>query len=176
MVCFMRIALSDNQSNLYSREALLAANINPDTWLATDYLNHFNEMIMLVEMLADVPEIAADIGAWEPKSYADHFRDSSFAAKELAISAYENAPSGYRVPFDAVIQQIENYLIDIQTLVSSQPEGDPIDLSVQDYISDLLSNEVRPLIDKASGLIHGHQDHAEEDAILAQNTINALFE
>jgi len=30
---------------------LLAANINPRTGLATDYLNHFNEAIMLLEMI-----------------------------------------------------------------------------------------------------------------------------
>jgi hypothetical protein len=35
---------------------LVGANINPTTWLATDYLNHFNEAIMLLEMLPCAPE------------------------------------------------------------------------------------------------------------------------
>ena len=34
---------------------LRAANINPRTGLATDYLNHFNEAIMLLEMIPDMP-------------------------------------------------------------------------------------------------------------------------
>ncbi|MDP3655070.1 MAG: hypothetical protein Q8R67_25705, partial [Rhodoferax sp.] len=38
-----------------ARAALLrAANINPRTGLATDYLNHFNEAIMLLEMVPDM--------------------------------------------------------------------------------------------------------------------------
>jgi len=32
----------------FSRESLVAANINPATGLATDYLNHFNEITMLI--------------------------------------------------------------------------------------------------------------------------------
>ena len=39
---------------------LKAANINPRTGLATDYLNHFNEAIMLLEMIPDIPESAED--------------------------------------------------------------------------------------------------------------------
>ena len=44
-----------------ARAAVLrAANINPRTGLATDYLNHFNEAIMLLEMIPDMPECAED--------------------------------------------------------------------------------------------------------------------
>ena len=35
------------------------ANINPAYWLsATDYLNRFNEAVMLLEMLSSCPEMA----------------------------------------------------------------------------------------------------------------------
>src|ERR1700749_1605977 len=70
---------------------LRAANINPQTGLATDYLNHFNEAIMLLEMVPDMPDCAEDFLAWSPLSYAEHFTASKFKAKELAISAYESA-------------------------------------------------------------------------------------
>ena len=43
---------------------LRAANINPRTGLATDYLNHFNEAIMLLEMIPDMPECAEDFLLW----------------------------------------------------------------------------------------------------------------
>ena len=52
---------------------LRAANINPRTGLATDYLNHFNEAIMLLEMVPDMPECAEDFLSWQPLSYAEHF-------------------------------------------------------------------------------------------------------
>ncbi len=50
-------------------ERLRAANINPRTGLATDYLNHFNEAIMLLEMVPDIPECAEDFLGWQPLSY-----------------------------------------------------------------------------------------------------------
>ena len=72
------------------RAALLrAANINPRTGLATDYLNHFNEAIMLLEMVPDMPECAEDFLTWTPLSYAEHFTASNFKARDLAIEAYE---------------------------------------------------------------------------------------
>ena len=49
-------------------------NINQNTLLATDYLNHFNEIIMLLEMVPSMPECYEDAAGWRPKSYAEHFR------------------------------------------------------------------------------------------------------
>ena len=66
---------------------LKAANINPRTGLATDYLNHFNEAVMLLEMIPDIPECVEDFLQWHPLSYAEHFTASNFAARDLAISA-----------------------------------------------------------------------------------------
>src|SRR5437879_2914571 len=68
---------------------LRAANINLRTGLATDYLNHFNEAIMLLEMVPDMPECAEDFLTWRPLSYAEHFWASNFKARDLAIEAYE---------------------------------------------------------------------------------------
>ena len=73
------------------RPKLRAANINPRTGLATDYLNHFNEAIMLLEMIPDMPECAEDFLSWHPLSYAEHFTASNFKARDLAISAYDSA-------------------------------------------------------------------------------------
>src|SRR4051812_49925783 len=79
---------------------LQAANINPKTGLATDYLNHFNEAIMLLEMIPDVPECAEDFLDWQPLSYPEHFMASHFKARDLAISAYNSADPAVREEFD----------------------------------------------------------------------------
>src|SRR3982074_2661557 len=70
---------------------LRAANINPRTGLATDYLNHFNEAVMLLEMVPDMPECAEDFLGGRPMSYAEHFKASNFNARDLAIEAYNAA-------------------------------------------------------------------------------------
>ena len=68
------------------------ANISEKTLLSTDYLNHFNEIVMLIEMVPDMPDMIEDCRLWHPKSYQQHFRDSGFSEKELAIEAYDHVP------------------------------------------------------------------------------------
>src|SRR5881394_3285331 len=80
--------------------ALRAANINPRTGLATDYLNHFNEAIMLLEMIPDMPDCFEDFLGWQPLSYREHFTASNFKGRDLAIAAYEKAEPGVREEFD----------------------------------------------------------------------------
>src|ERR1700732_2917596 len=89
---------------------LKAANINPRTGLATDYLNHFNEAIMLLEMIPDIPECAEDFLAWRPLSYREHFTASNFKARDLAIEAYDGADEGIRAEFDNITSAMTSIL------------------------------------------------------------------
>src|SRR5713101_6728519 len=89
---------------------LRAANINPRTGLATDYLNHFNEAIMLLEMIPDIPECAEDFLTWTPLSYCEHFMASNFRARDLAIEAYESADAAIRVDFDNITSTMTSIL------------------------------------------------------------------
>jgi len=75
---------------------LADANINPATGLATDYLNHFNEAIMLLEMLPDCPDCLDDFLAWRPMSYREHFMASRFKGRDAAIAAYDAANPALR--------------------------------------------------------------------------------
>src|SRR5438034_1804534 len=79
---------------------LAAANINPQTGLASDYLNHFNEAIMLLDLLPHSPECIVELIGWEPLSYAEHFAESHFKDKELAIAAYAVADPVARLRLD----------------------------------------------------------------------------
>src|SRR5246127_4128188 len=94
---------------------LRAANINPRTGLATDYLNHFNEAVMLLEMIPDMPECAEDFLAWRPLSYAEHFTASNFKARDLAIAAYESADARIRAEFDNVTSTMTSILTAVST-------------------------------------------------------------
>jgi len=66
---------------------LAAANINPATGLATDYLNHCNEAIMLLEMQPSAPEFRKDFLRWRPVSYREHFAGSGIELRDAAIAA-----------------------------------------------------------------------------------------
>src|ERR1700751_5447779 len=84
------------------RARLIEANIHPVTGLATDYLNHFNEAIMMLELAAQTPECIEDFCAWRPLSYCEHFAASSFKERELAIAAYDLADPALRRRLDGL--------------------------------------------------------------------------
>ena len=60
------------------RGLLQGTNINEQTLLATDYLNHFNEIVMTVGMVPDFRDLMDDAKAWQPISYAEHIQNSAF--------------------------------------------------------------------------------------------------
>ena len=140
---------------------LRAANINPRTGLATDYLNHFNEAIMLLEMIPDMPECADDFMSWYPLTYAEHFTASNFKARDLAIEAYETADAHVRAEFDNITSSMTSIL----TAVSSAMR----EVS-QDRTRATLAEQaivwVKPLASLAGGIINGGTD-ADVETIMA---------
>ncbi|MGP9812418.1 hypothetical protein ACTZWT_12970 [Rhodopseudomonas sp. NSM] len=139
-----------------------AANINPRTGLATDYLNHFNEAVMLLEMIPDMPECAEDFLGWHPLSYAEHFRASNFRARDLAIEAYETADPGIRSDFDDIVTSMTRILTAV---------GDAMRGARQDATRARLAEEavgwIKPMIGRAGGVINGQGSEADIDYIMA---------
>lgn len=93
---------------------LAAANICPATGLATDYLNHFNEVAMLVDMVGTMPEMVEEILAWRPRSYRDHFHVTGFRERDLAVEAYEAADPEVRRGFDDACDAIAEAILRLQ--------------------------------------------------------------
>jgi hypothetical protein len=110
---------------------LKAANINPRTGLATDYLNHFNEAIMLLELIPDMPDCATDFLEWRPLSYADHFIASNFKGRDLAIEAYESADPDLRAEFDHMTEIMTNILTAVSEAMREVPDATRAKLAVQ---------------------------------------------
>jgi hypothetical protein len=129
---------------------LRAANINPRTGLATDYLNHFNEAIMLLEMIPDIPECAEDFLLWQPLSYCEHFMASSFKARDLAIAAYESADLDIRFEFE----QITDTMTSILTALSAAMRDSTLD-TTRAKLAQQAVGWLKPLVVAASGVIHG---------------------
>ncbi len=65
-----------------------AANVNPDTRLATDYLNIFNEYIMLAQMVADGSLEQDILAEWQAKDYLSHFNHSGFVGLKIVEQSY----------------------------------------------------------------------------------------
>src|ERR1700758_1299161 len=93
------------------RTRLIDANINPMTGLATDYLNHFNEAIMMLELAQQVPECIDDFCAWRPLSYCEHFAASRFRERDLAITVYGQADPALRRRLDELADGMNAILL-----------------------------------------------------------------
>ena len=138
-------------------------NLDPVTLLATDYLNHFNEIVMLLEMVADMPDILEDVKEWQPKGYCDHFRDSTIADREIAVEAYAVVPPMYKLPFEATVDAI-NQLIAVSVVrLEEQVASGNSDLVRETAVSR--SRNIQRLMDSASAIMHGSAKQLDQDEI-----------
>src|SRR5882724_3882341 len=129
---------------------LSAANINPRTGLATDYMNHFNEAIMLLEMIPDMPECAEDFLGWKPLSYAEHFTASNFKARDLAIAAYDSADAGIRAEFDNITSSMTSILTAVSAAMRDARQD-----KTRATLAEQATGWVKPLVALAGGIING---------------------
>jgi hypothetical protein len=157
-------------------EQLRASNINPRTGLATDYLNHFNEAVMLLEMIPDIPECAEDFLAWAPLSYADHFTASNFKARDLAIEAYETADPAIRGPFDHLTNAMTEILLAVSYAMRESSQD-----TTRAKLAQQATDWVKPLVMQAGGIINGDipitpdSSQSEVDEVDAVDAIMASF-
>ncbi len=139
---------------------LRAANINPRTGLATDYLNHFNEAIMLLEMIPDMPECAEDFLGWHPLSYAEHFTASNFKARDLAISAYDSTDPAIRSEFDNITSAMTSILTAVSAAMCEAKQD-----KTRATLAEQATGWVKPLVALAGGIINGGTE-ADVDYIM----------
>jgi hypothetical protein len=133
------------------------------TLLATDYLNHVNEIIMLIEMIPDMPEMLDEAKAWQPKSYVEHFGDSSYPFRELAIELYPHVPTRFKTPFETTIAQLDAVIARALRLADDAlTKNNP--RMLRDRIGIVLE-PMRRLVDVAGGIIHGSEKVMRQDEI-----------
>jgi hypothetical protein len=150
------------------RAARLArANINPSTGLATDYLNHFNEAVMLLEMLESCPDCVEDFRAWRPMSYREHFAQPQYRHRSIAIDAYEQADPTARLYLDTLADAMTDVLQATRKALAA-------DLSPQAarQLAERTAAWLRPLIARAAAVINGEPD---TDDATPQATIDRLM-
>ena len=152
---------SETAADTSARAAeLRAANINPRTGLATDYLNHFNEAVMLLEMIPDMPECAEDFLSWQPLSYAEHFTASNFKARDLAIEAYNAADARIRGEFDGITGAMTSILNAVGSAMREARQD-----KTRARLAEQATGWVKPLVALAGGAINGGSE-ADVDYIM----------
>lgn len=151
----------------YGEQQLRDANVNPSTGLATDYLNLFNEAIMLFEMGIDMPDMAEELIDWQRRDYVAHFEKSGFEQKDIVIGAYHAAALEVRMPFDACCAKaLDSFESSIQILLSS------LETPVAHEELETRLAEMKELVTEMDSHIHGRVKASDSDA---QSAVDALF-
>ncbi|HRO00487.1 hypothetical protein [Nitrobacter sp. TKz-YC01] len=154
-------ATQTGQNMADSAAALAAANINPKSGLATDYLNHFNEAIMLLEMIPDMPDCVEDFLNWRPLTYREHFMASGFKAREQAIEAYENAAPDIRAEFDRLTVTMTSILTAVASATKNVHRHE-----TRAALATQAVGWIKPMIMRAGGIINGQGRETDVDYIM----------
>ena len=147
--------------------------LNPQTGLSTDYLNHFNEAIMLLDLLPEMPECIVDLIGWEPLSYEEHFTASNLKDRELTIMAYEAAEPIARVRLDELADTMNALLV--ATCEAFQKRAS---LDAATALAAETAARLKPLVARAGAVINGYGIEQSDDMTTGeqQATIDALLE
>jgi hypothetical protein len=143
--------------------------INPGTGLSTDYLNHFTEAVMVLEMASAMPECLGDLEAWQPKTYAEHFAASRFSNREVIVAAYHAADPALRAALNRTAELL-NALVGRTCELLRQNAGTP----EVEAISRRAADRLRPLVARTAALINGTAIEAA-DRQGPQAAIDAMF-
>ncbi len=141
-------------------EQLKQANhlVNPSSGIANDFLNQYNEILLLVENLPILlPEMIEELLAWKPRSYEEYFRTSPLVGGHLAIAIYQALDEAFREEFEAQIAKINVLASRAILVIGNQLHGSE-EMRPEDIESfcEEISTKLRAEIEKAADLVnHG---------------------
>jgi hypothetical protein len=166
--CADAVQAADQEADYPAR--LADANINPDTGLASDYLNHFNEAIMLLEMLSSSPDFIDDFLAWRPVSYREHFTASRLKGHDMAVAAYDSADPYLRGCLDTLAGTMSAVLEATRAAMSSNmpPEAAAT-------LANRAASWLRPQVARASAVINGEGNVEVDQLIAPQEVVDRLM-
>jgi hypothetical protein len=165
----VRTEPADSHAARAEAEAAADTHVNPQTGLATDYLNHFNEAVMLLELLTEVPECRQDFFAWHPKNYQEHFAGSRFGYRDAALQAYDHADPAVRNRLDSLADCMNEILLATREVMRREDSHESAA-----GVADVAVRWVKPLIARAGAIING-TEAGRVDGGGRQSDIDALL-
>jgi hypothetical protein len=141
--------------------------------LSNDFLNHYSEVLMLIEMAACDPSVGDDLAEWQPLGYRAYFAASELRRASAALAAYDALPEARRQAFEKLVAGMDS--LAIMAVFALQPPSaaeDTLDV-VRETVPAL-----RNLIAKAGAFLNsGGQDLApDSEAEEAQAVIDRIIE
>jgi hypothetical protein len=150
-----------------------SALVNPASGLANDYLNLFNEIVMLMEQLPSMPELIDDIFAWRPTSYQDYFTRSVLPGRGSALEAYAALSQTFRRDFEALVEELDRMAVGAIAAIrrhhKTKGDSEPYTLA---GLCTRSGEKMREVLDRATKLVnYGPGQGGEAAQVLADRLL-----
>lgn len=141
--------------------------------LSNDYLNHFSEVLMLIELAASDADAAADLAAWRPVDYPSYFAASQLRRAPAALAAWAALAPERREAFEAQVRAMDR--LAATAIRALRPPCAPQEAA---DVAALTGPALRGLIARAGAFLNSDgavlPDEADMEA--AQTAIDRLLE
>lgn len=129
--------------------------VNPVSGLASDYLNLFNELVMMLEQVPVMPELIEDLLIWRPVSYREYFERSQLPGRHSALAAYEALDPSFRRRFEGFVQELDVVAVaSVATVRHQFRNGVPSDLDRVAAMCLRAGKKMRDILIRASRLVN----------------------
>jgi hypothetical protein len=159
-----------------SLEARAAALVNPASGIANDYLNHFNEALLLIENLpALLPEMIDEMLAWRPVGYREYFTNSPLPGSVATLEIYDTLDDDFRSDFESMVLILNKIVTESIAVITAarKPDGTLEPEEVTD-VCETLSAKLRRVLDRTADLVnHGYAPPLERAQNMADRILNA---
>lgn len=130
------------------------AIVNPASGLANDYLNLFNEIVMLIEQLPVMPELIDDILRWRPVSYQSYFSKSVLPGRASALEAYAALDAGFRRDFEAVVADLDRRAVGAVAAIRRLHKANSVTTAATQEVCTRAGQAMREVLAKATNLVN----------------------
>ena len=124
--------------------------VDPATTLAADYLDHFNQAILLLELLAATPDCAGNFHAWRPRGHQDCLQSLLEEERAAALAAYRALDPRLRARFETLTASMTEVLVAAQEVMQSTPHSPALGM-----LANRAALWVTKLVGQARALIDG---------------------
>jgi len=154
---------ADTASRIADIAAEAITGIDPHTGLASDFLNQFNEVLMLLEVVGNDPDLGRHLHGWRPRGYVEHFETSHLRDSALVIEAYALCPVSVRRRFDRLSADLSAFIL------NGLADLRLIDGEAAQDARRTLAERIFRRVESLSAIIHPAERRFDND------TISALF-
>ena len=158
-----------------SLENRAAALVNPASGIANDYLNHFNEVLLLIENLpALLPEMVDELLAWRPVSYRNYFTNSPLPGAVATLEIYDSLDADFRADFESMAVMLDKIILEsIEVIKSARREDGTLEADEISDTCETLAQRLRKVLDRTADLVnHGYAPPFERAQNMADRIMN----